>query len=141
MQLEILGGNSVSLKPGFSSIIGSVCNVKISDNICQVYGKKANNENRSLSVEKEEEIKYTDVIKLYPNPINENYINVDFGSLKSTEFTLKIYNSEGKIIHSENNFEKEVNDLYFTELNKGFYIFSFFNNKSGQVTNFNILKE
>jgi len=71
----------------------------------------------------EEEITKTD-LTAYPNPINSPILNIDFGSEKEDELTLKLINNSGQeILNQTITSQKGYNSVHLNipDLNKGIY--------------------
>jgi len=60
-----------------------------------------------------------DLIKIYPNPVN-NQIHIIVKNVKTA--TLNVYDVQGKIVYSEK-IKNENSEIDFTSFSKGFYLF------------------
>lgn len=144
-QLEIIGGADIVLKPGFSSVIGSVCKARISDDVCQNFGKASNEDDTGVTDHQVKSLENNsitlDQIQLFPNPVSGEKININFGDLKPSEYTLRVFDQQGKVVLSHQGFEGDSDYVDLSNFEKGLYIFSFLNLSSRELTNFNIIKD
>ena len=77
-------------------------------------------------------------ILVYPNP-NKGCFNIDFGNNSIADYSLIIFNIEGKQIFSLNKISSSIIEINIENYPKGSYILNLFNNKYMTVTTHKII--
>lgn len=143
-QLEIIARDGITLGPGFSAELGSVFSAKIDPTICGSSLKSAsldssiNTEITEFNTSNNNLSSLINNIKVYPNPTNGSF-TIDFGTNNLSVYQIKIIDTGGKIIYSNDKISGQTITIETNKFISGNYILYILNTDSKEAISHNLI--